>query len=90
MALVDAAIEMGKRGVHVLLSNSSAPAIEDAYHERAGEHFRGIHVDRVHAPRSVNSKGDARGEVPEVLAYAGPGVGEWPWGDGALPPLGAR
>ncbi len=57
--LRDVAIELKARGVHVLLSNSSAPLVFDLYKD-----FE-IHV--VEAPRSINSKADRRGSVKEVL-----------------------
>lgn len=57
--LRDVAIELKARGVHVLLSNSSAPLVFDLYKD-----FE-IHV--VEAPRSINSKAERRGSVKEVL-----------------------
>lgn len=47
------------RGVHVLLSNSDTPLVRKLY--------TGFKVDRVEAPRRVNSKGDKRGNVGELL-----------------------
>jgi DNA adenine methylase len=46
-------------GVAGLLSNSDAPAIRTL--------FDGFQVDSVSAPRSINSKGDRRGNVGELL-----------------------
>lgn len=47
-------------GVHVLLSNSSAQRVHELYRE-------GFTVREVSARRSVNSKGDGRGAVKEVV-----------------------
>jgi DNA adenine methylase len=58
--LRDIALELKQRGVHVLLSNSSAPRVYDLY-ER---HFECVAVD---ARRSVNCKPDGRGRIPELL-----------------------
>lgn len=57
--LRDVALELKKRGVHVLLSNSSKA--EDLYTDRR------FKVDVVEAPRFINSKGDRRGAVQELL-----------------------
>jgi DNA adenine methylase len=47
------------RGVHVLLSNSDTPFIRALY--------TGFKIEAVEAPRRVNSKGDRRGNVRELL-----------------------
>lgn len=60
--LRDVALELKKRGVRVLLSNSSAPRVYDLY-ER---HFACIEVD---ARRSVNCKPNGRGRIPELLIF---------------------
>lgn len=60
--------ELGARGVHVLLSNSSAPIIYDIY-----DHPE-LHVEQVLASRAINSRADRRGKVAEVLVAAGPHV----------------
>lgn len=57
--LRDTALLLHERGVHVLLSNSSAPEVYQIYAD-----FR---ITEVRARRSVNSKADKRGEVTEVL-----------------------
>lgn len=57
--LRDAAADAKHRGVHVLLSNSSAPAVFELY--------RGWTLEMVDAKRAVNCKGDGRGTVKEVL-----------------------
>lgn len=59
--LRDLALELKGRGVHVLLSNSSAPSILDLYRE-------GFEVEQVLASRMINSVGTGRGSVAEILA----------------------
>jgi len=49
-----------ERGVHVLISNSSAPMVRELYRPD----FR---ITEVFATRLVNSKADARGSIPELL-----------------------
>lgn len=51
--------ELVERGVHVLLSNNDVPVIYELY--------EGFEIHKVEARRSVNSKGDKRGPVGEVL-----------------------
>lgn len=58
--LRDLALELKQRGVHVLLSNSSAPLIRDLYAE-------GFQVSEVGARRAINSKATGRGQVKELL-----------------------
>jgi DNA adenine methylase len=64
--LRDAAVELAARGCHVMVSNSSAPAIAELY-----EHPRvtraGLRVHRLAARRSINSRGSARGPIVEFL-----------------------
>ena len=50
---------LDERGVHVLLSNSDTPLVRRLY--------KGFRISRVKAPRRVNSKGDKRGDVTELL-----------------------
>lgn len=59
--LRDLAIQLADRGVKVMLSNSDVPLIEQLY---ADQHFR---IHHVQARRSVNSKGNKRGKVGEVI-----------------------
>ena len=54
-------LELTKRGVYVLISNSSTPFIHDLYRDPE------FHIDIVKAKRCVNSIGDRRGDVDEVL-----------------------
>lgn len=65
--LRDMAKRLAANGVNVLASNSSAELATDLWNE---EH--GFDVHRVWSPRSVNSKSEDRGEIPEILAVAGP------------------
>jgi DNA adenine methylase len=58
--LRDMALRMKKAGVHVLLSNSSAPLIEELY----GPDFT---LEPNQARRSINSSGDKRGAIKEYL-----------------------
>lgn len=51
--------ELVDRGVHVVLSNSDVPVVHDLYAKHE------IHV--IPARRNINSKGDKRGPVGEVL-----------------------
>lgn len=59
--LRDLALQLAKRGVKVMLSNSDVPLIEQLYSD---PHF---HIHHVQARRSVNSKGNKRGKVGEVI-----------------------
>jgi DNA adenine methylase len=58
--LRDTARKLKKRGVRVLLSNSSAPSVCDLYAE-------GFDITKVSATRLVNSKATARGAIVELL-----------------------
>ncbi len=58
--LRDVALELKRRRVSVLLSNSSAPRVYDLYQDR----FECVEVD---ARRSVNCKPNGRGRIPELL-----------------------
>ncbi len=58
--LRDAARKLAGRGVHVVLSNSSAPAVRDLYRDD-------FEVCDVRARRSINSKIDGRKAIPELL-----------------------
>ena len=57
--LRDVAVTLRSRGVHVLISNSSAPFVRNLY--------SGFRIDEVYASRSVNSKASARGKIVELL-----------------------
>jgi DNA adenine methylase len=58
--LRDTARKLKKRGVRVLLSNSSAPFVRNLYAD-------GFELIEVSATRVVNSKATARGAIVELL-----------------------
>jgi DNA adenine methylase len=58
--LRDVALDLKRRGVHILLSNSAAPEVFALY----GEHFT---IEIVEAPRFVNSDASGRGKIAETL-----------------------
>ncbi len=58
--LRDTALALKKRGVRVLLSNSSAPSVRELY-------AYGFDITEVSATRLVNSKAAARGAIVELL-----------------------
>lgn len=57
-------VELGHRGASVLLSNSAVPLTRSLY--------KGLHVEQILAKRAINSRGDRRGPVAELLVAAGP------------------
>ena len=57
----DVALRLKQRGVHVLLSNSSAPWVRELYAD-----FR---VEEVRATRMVNSQPSGRGKIAELLIW---------------------
>ena len=59
--LVDIARHLATKGVRVLLSNADTTRVRRLY--RGGD----FTIERVEARRNINSKGDARGKVGEVL-----------------------
>ena len=67
VALADLVVELGKRGVHVLLSNAGTEETSALYESR------GLKVEHVRARRCINSRVGGRGEVGEILVTAGPG-----------------
>ena len=60
-------IELARRGVSVLLSNSVAPSISALYEGDADVAAAGLRTWRVPARRSVNSRPDRRGTVEELI-----------------------
>lgn len=64
--LAELVAELGTRGVNVLLSNSAVPFTLELYKSK------GCHVEQIYAKRAINSRGDRRGKVPELLVAAGP------------------
>ena len=65
--LRDVALELKKRGVHVVLSNSNASLIRDLYCR--GANRKNFLVREIKAARSINSDGEKRGDVTELLIY---------------------
>ena len=59
--LRDLTRQLAARGVHVLISNSNAPAILELYAAR------GFDIHRVQMTRSINANGKGRGSVEELL-----------------------
>lgn len=64
--LKDAVVGAARRGATVVLSNSSAPLIEQLY-TSAGAKGAGLELLRVPARRSINAKAGRRGPVDELL-----------------------
>lgn len=59
--LRDVAATLKRRRVRVLLSNSAAPAVRRLY--------AGFRMEEVDAARNVNSRGDGRGKLAELLIW---------------------
>ncbi len=59
-------LELAGRGVHVLLSNSSAESIERLYGGRSAV-SAGLEMRRVPARRAINTRADRRGCVDELV-----------------------
>ena len=59
--LVDCARKLKKRGVHVLLSNADVPLVRKLY--------KGFEMRHIQARRNINSKGEKRGSVGELLIW---------------------
>ena len=60
-------IELSHRGVQVLLSNSTAPAVTRLYQRNAAVRDAGLRAWRFPARRAVNSRADRRGAVEELV-----------------------
>ena len=63
LRLRNVALDLAERGVHVILSNSSAGAVRELY-------ANGFAVHEVASRRAVNSKASARGAVKELVMVA--------------------
>lgn len=63
--LRDHALWLCRRGVHVMLSNSSAPRVADLY-------SKDFDLHEVRALRAVNSNGEGRGKVAEYIIVGRP------------------
>lgn len=57
--LAEVCRELDRRGVRFMLSNSAGAFTEGLY--------TGFRIERVMAPRAINSKSDKRGNIPELL-----------------------
>jgi DNA adenine methylase len=64
--LQQAIIDAARRGAHVVLSNSSAPSIEELYSTSEARRAR-LRIERVNARRAINSRADSRGPVTELV-----------------------
>ncbi len=60
-------VQLARRGCAVLLSNSSAPEIEQLYEHHTDARRAGLKARRVRARRAINSKASSRGAVDEFL-----------------------
>jgi DNA adenine methylase len=60
-------VALADRGVHVLLSNSTAPEVTRLYDRNAATRAVGLRAWRIPARRAINSKASARGPVRELL-----------------------
>jgi DNA adenine methylase len=58
--LRDVARDLKARGIHVLLSNSSAPEVFELYRD-------GFEIETVGATRAINCKAEGRGKIAETL-----------------------
>jgi DNA adenine methylase len=65
-ALRDRFVELGKKGVHVLLSNAATPASRACY--------EGLKQVEVNARRRINSRADKRGNVQELIVINKPRI----------------
>ena len=65
--LRDCAVALARRGCHVMVSNSSAPAIAALYEDDPRVAAAGLRVHRLPARRAINSRATARGPVTEFL-----------------------
>lgn len=66
-ALQQMVIALAQRGCHVLLSNSTAPAIADLYDTNLDARDAGLRALRVPARRAINSNASRRGPVDEYV-----------------------
>jgi len=65
--LQEVAIDLARRGCHLLLSNSTAGEIAALYEQSADAKRAGLRVHRVPARRSINSDASRRGAIDEYL-----------------------
>jgi DNA adenine methylase len=64
--LQHALVAAAERGASVVLSNSSAPDIEQLYSTKEARRAQ-LRIERVNARRAINSRADARGPVTELV-----------------------
>ena len=57
---------VSKTDIHILLSNSD-PKVADSSDEFFDVLYEGFHIKRILASRMINSKGDGRGKITEIL-----------------------
>lgn len=57
---------VSKTDIHILLSNSD-PKVADPSDEFFDVLYEGFHIKRILASRMINSKGDGRGKITEIL-----------------------
>jgi DNA adenine methylase len=65
--LQELVITLARRGVRVMLSNSTAPTIGELYETSADATGAGLRAYRLRARRAINSKATRRGHVHELL-----------------------
>jgi len=65
--LQQVAVELARRGVTVLLSNSTAPSVVGLFEGDASAAGVGLRALRVPARRAINTRADRRGTVEELL-----------------------
>lgn len=63
MELSSTFLELHNRGCYVMLSNSNTPFIKKLYSNLNKE----IKIKKVYATRAINSKGNGRGEIKEIV-----------------------
>lgn len=64
LELRDVFYELHKRGCFVMLSNSDTPFINKIYSELKNKKIK---ISKVQAGRAINSKGNSRGKITEIL-----------------------
>ena len=64
--LADFVENVSKKGTQILLSNSD-PKVANPDDEFFDELYGGFHIKRILASRMINSKGDGRGKITEIL-----------------------
>ena len=65
------AVGLAGRGVHVLLSHSTAPIVSALFERDHAARAAGLVAHRIKARRGINSRADARGAIDELLVSTG-------------------